>query len=244
MFDSITQYGVTSRAFNNNICKLFTLNPRDFTTDPYHRIDDKSFGGGPGMVMKIEPLELAMKSAILQQESLAVKKPLRVYMSPQGKNINQALINILAKESGIIFVCGRYEGVDERFLESNIDLEISAGDYVVSGGEIPTMLIIDAIMRQIPLVLNDQESANRDSFMDGLLDHPHYTIPREYNGVSVPEVLLSGNHKQIQLWRLQMSLWHTYQKRPDLLQSRTMTKLESGLLDEMIQKHTLNQNHK
>ena len=242
MFASITEHGVTSRAFKNDICKLLMLNPRDFTTDPYRRVDDKSFGGGPGMVMKIEPLELAMKAAMLHQESLAVKQPLRVYMSPQGKVINQTMVNNLTKERGIIFVCGRYEGVDERFLEANIDLEISTGDYVVSGGEIPAMLVIDAIMRQIPMVLNDVESAECDSFMNGLLDHPHYTTPREHNGVGVPDVLLSGNHKQIDLWRLQMSLWRTYQRRPDLLQLRTMTKLESRLLNEMIQKN-LNHSH-
>lgn len=239
MFDSLTEFGVTARAFENNICSLHKINPRDFTTDPYKRIDDKVFGGGPGMVMKIEPLELAMKSARLHQSSVGVAKPLRVYLSPQGKGINQQLINTLALEAGIIFVCGRYEGVDERFIERNIDLELSLGDFVVSGGELPAMLIIDSIMRQLPGVLNDQESANSDSFMNGLLDYPHYTQPREYAGLSVPPVLLSGNHKQIDLWRLQMSLWRTYQRRPDLLQQRNLTKVESGLLDALIKNNGL-----
>lgn len=235
MFASLTNYGITKRAFDNNICKFIGLNPRDFTTDPYRRIDDKSFGGGPGMVMKIEPLELALTAAISEQNSLGVAKPLRVYLSPQGKTINQTMINQLALESGVVFVCGRYEGIDERFIERNIDLELSIGDAVVSGGELPAMLIMDAIIRQIPGVLNDQDSANADSFMNGLLDYPHYTAPREYQGLTVPDVLLSGNHKQIERWRLQMSLWRTYQRRPDLLKERNLTKIESRLLDELIQ---------
>jgi len=234
MFLNITNYGITKRAFDNKICQLFTTNPRDFTTDPYRRIDDKAFGGGPGMVMKIEPLELAMENTITRLEGLGVKKPLRVYLSPQGTVINRDIINNLTKEEGIIFVCGRYEGVDQRFIERNIDLEISVADIVVSGGELPAMLVIDAIMRQIPGVLNDQESAKQDSFMNGLLDCPHYTHPREYKGHNVPEVLLNGNHKQIELWRLQMSLWQTYKRRPDLLNKRDLSKIESGLLEEML----------
>ncbi|MFN8769477.1 MAG: tRNA (guanosine(37)-N1)-methyltransferase TrmD [Neisseriaceae bacterium] len=234
MFDSITKFGVTSRAFENNICYLNFNNPRDFTNDPYKRVDDKPFGGGPGMVMNVEPLELAFKQAVLEQRDFGVVKPLCIYMSPQGKSATQNLVNDLALKDGIIFVCGRYEGVDERFIESNVDLEISIGDFVVSGGELPAMMLIDSIMRQIPGVLNDKESARNDSFMNELLDYPHYTLPRSYCGVDVPDVLLSGNHKQIELWRLQMSLWRTYVRRPDLLQSRKLTEIESGLLEEMI----------
>jgi len=203
MFESISKFGVTRRAFDNKICALYTSNPRDFTNDPYKRVDDKAFGG-----------------------------------APQGKVVNQQLVNELALHDGLIFVCGRYEGVDERFIERNIDLELSIGDFVVSGGELPAMLLIDSIMRQLPGVLNDKESAVQDSFMNNLLDYPHYTLPREYNGTNVPDVLLSGNHRQIELWRLQMSLWRTYQRRPDLLQSKNMTKIESGLLKEMIEKHS------
>ncbi len=234
IFKSLTDYGISKRAFDNNICQLLAFNPRDFTTDNYHRVDDKTFGGGPGMVMKVEPLELALNGALNAMHKLGVSKPLRVYLSPQGRVVNQELINAkLMKEKGIIFVCGRYEGVDERFIERNIDLELSIGDTVVSGGELPAMLIMDAIIRQMPGVLNDQESANSDSFMNGLLDYPHYTVPRQYEGMGVPEVLLSGNHEQIKLWRLQMSLWRTYQRRPDLLEKRNLTKLESRLLDKL-----------
>jgi tRNA (guanine37-N1)-methyltransferase len=235
MFDSLTKFGIIRRAFDHKICHLHKINPRDFTTDPYRRIDDKAFGGGPGMVMKIEPLELALKEAVNQQELLEVTRPLRVYLSPQGKPVDQTMVNQLTQEQGIIFVCGRYEGVDERFITRNIDLELSIGDFVVSGGELPAMLLIDAIMRQLPGVLNAQESAAYDSFMNGLLDYPHYTHPREYQGLAVPEVLLSGNHKQIELWRLQMSLWRTYKRRPELLHKRKITKLESRLLEQLIQ---------
>ena len=236
MFESITKFGVTRRAFENQLCYLNINNPRDYTTDPYKRVDDKAFGGGPGMVMKVEPLELAMKDAVLQQKNHGVVNPLKVYLSPQGKSVNQKLVNDLLLQEGIIFVCGRYEGIDERFIESNIDLELSLGDFVVSGGELPAMMLIDSIMRQIPGVLNDIESVKCDSFMNDLLDCPHYTLPRNYNGAEVPDVLLSGNHKQIELWRLQMSLWRTYLRRPELLQSKKLTKIESRLLEEMIQK--------
>lgn len=238
MFESICHFGVTRRAFENKICDLHTNNPRDFTEDPYKRVDDKPFGGGAGMVMKVGPLELAIKEATLQQKKCGVVDPLKIYLSPQGKVINQQMVNDLALRDGLILVCGRYEGIDERFIESNIDLELSIGDFVVSGGELPAMLLIDSIMRQLPGVLNDKESSIKDSFMDNLLDYPHYTLPRDYNGMNVPEVLLSGNHRQIELWRLQMSLWRTYQRRPDLLQSRNMTNIESGLLKDMIKKNS------
>ena len=234
MFDSLTGHGVTGRAFSNNICSLKKYNPRDFVHDPYRRIDDKSFGGGPGMVMKIEPLELALSQAVSEQNELGITKPLIIYLSPQGKVVDQKLINNLVSEAGCVFVCGRYEGIDERFIERNIDLEISLGDFVVSGGELPAMMVVDGIIRQLPGVLNDEGSAQADSFMQGLLDYPHYTQPREYQGMEVPEILLSGNHKQIERWRLQMSLWRTYQRRPDLLEKRNLTKIESGLLAELI----------
>ena len=234
IFTGLTDSGVTGRAFKNKMCQLEKINPRDFVSDPYRRIDDKSFGGGPGMVMKIEPLELSLSEAIARQKALGVDLPLKVYLSPQGQVIDQSLVNNLALNMGIIFVCGRYEGVDERFIERNIDMELSIGDFVVSGGELPAMLLMDSIIRQLPNVLNDENSAVADSFINGLLDYPHYTTPREYRGASVPDVLLSGNHKQIELWRLQMSLWRTYTRRPDLLSKRTLTKLESGLLEQLI----------
>lgn len=233
MLSGLTDFGITRRAFENKICELFTHNPRDFTSDPYKRIDDTSFGGGASMVMKIEPLELALEAALQVQHEHGVAKPLKIYLSPQGKTVNQNMINQLAQHSGIVLVCGRYEGVDERFIERNIDLEISIADIVVSGGELPAMLLIDAIMRQLPGVLNNQESAINDSFMNGLLDYPHYTKPREYKGVKVPEVLMSGDHKQIEKWRLQMSLERTKIRRPDLLEKRVLNKIESRLLESI-----------
>lgn len=234
MFSAITQSGITKHAFSQNLCSLDIFNPRNYTNDPYHRVDDKSFGGGPGMVMKIEPLEHALNAATAKQRLAQVDTPYRVYLSPQGTRASQELITNLSKKSGIILVCGRYEGVDERFIESNIDLEVSIGDFVVSGGELPAMLLMDAIIRQIPGVLGNQESVINDSFMNGLLDYPHYTHPRDYNGKIVPPVLLSGNHKEIKKWRCKMSLLRTLQKRPDLLDPRTLTKIESGLLEEAL----------
>jgi tRNA (guanine37-N1)-methyltransferase len=238
MFNCITQYGVTARAFANQLCYINFNNPRDFAGNSYKRVDDKPFGGGPGMVMQVEPLELAMQAAVVQQTNQGVARPLKIYLSPQGKALNQSLVGDLLNEEGIVFVCGRYEGVDERFIARNIDLELSVGDFVVSGGELPAMILIDALMRQIPGVLNHNDSAKQDSFMDGLLDYPHYTLPRSYHGDCVPNVLLSGDHEQIRLWRLQMSLWRTYKRRPDLLQSRKLTKIESGLLNQMLEQYS------
>jgi tRNA (guanine37-N1)-methyltransferase len=234
IFSSLTQYGISKKAFDKKICQINLVNPRDFSYNLHQKIDDKSFGGGPGMVMMVEPLELSLKSAQNFHALNGNTKPIKICLSPQGKVINQNLINSLAKEEGIIFVCGRYEGIDERFIERNIDLELSIADVVVSGGELPAMLIMDSIIRQLPQSINDSESVKNDSFMNGLLDHPHYTVPRQYCGVDVPDVLLSGNHKQIELWRLQESLWRTYQRRPDLLEQRNLTKLESRLLEEII----------
>lgn len=237
MFDGLSQDGVIGRAQSRELFKLITFNPRDYTTDNYRRIDDKTFGGGAGMVMKIEPLEQALADAKSRLLELGVIDPLVVYLSPQGKKVDQSQINYLATETtGVIFVCGRYEGVDERFITRNVDLELSVGDFVVSGGELPAMLLCDAIVRQLPGTMNSSESVTNDSFMDGMLDCPHYTVPREYQGVRVPEVLFSGNHEQIRKWRLQQSLWRTYQRRPELLQERILTKEESRLLSEMIEK--------
>lgn len=236
MFDVLRRYGIVGRAQSNNLFQLDAINPRDYTTDNYHRIDDKSFGGGPGMVMMIEPLEKVLENAKLSHAKQGINHSKVIYLSPQGQKITQSLVNQLALEQGLIMVCGRYEGVDERFIERNVDLELSVGDFVVSGGELPAQLLIDAIARQMPGALNTSESALNDSFMDGLLDYPHYTQPRDYNGNSVPEVLLSGNHSLIKKWRLQQSLWRTYQRRPDLLENREFTKEESRLLQEILEK--------
>lgn len=234
MFSSIREFGVIGRASESNLFNLDVINPRDFTLDNYRRIDDKTFGGGPGMVMKIEPLEKALAFARAQQVTCGVEQPEVVYLSPQGKKVNQEQINQLARKNGLIFVCGRYEGIDERFIERNVDIELSVGDFVVSGGELPAMLVIDAIVRQLPGTLNSIESVQHDSFMNDLLDCPHYTHPRDYKGVKVPEVLLSGDHKKIKTWRLQQSLWRTYLRRPELLQERKLTKEESRLLEKLL----------
>lgn len=234
MFETITNYGITKRAFDNKTCSLDVINPRTFTTDNYQRVDDKSYGGGAGMVMKAQPLELALNYACRAQEQSGVKRLLKIYLSPQGKTVNQEMINNLLSYDGLILVCGRYEGIDERFIERNIDMEISIADIVVSGGELPAMLLIDSIMRQIPGVVNDYDSVTNDSFMNGLLDYPHYTTPQVYEGHKVPEVLLNGNHEQIKTWRLQNSLLRTFLRRPDLLEKRSLNKIESRLLEEAI----------
>lgn len=239
MFAALKQDGIVARALDKGLFNLNIVNPRDFTTDNYRRIDDKTFGGGAGMVMKIEPLELALADAKKCFEQNNVTKPLVIYMSPQGKKVTQQVINDLATTDGIIIVCGRYEGVDERFIERNVDLELSIGDFVVSGGEIPAMLVVDGVVRQIPGAMNSAESVERDSFMDGLLDCPHYTVPRDYNGSLVPDVLLSGNHELIRQWRLQQGLWRTYLRRPDLLESKQLTKEQSRLLNLMISRNKI-----
>lgn len=239
MFDSVSQSGIVARALSNNLFDLDLINPRDFTTDNYRRIDEKTFGGGAGMVMKIEPLELALNKAITEQNNRGVLKPLVIYMSPQGKKVDQSVINELTEQQGVVIVCGRYEGVDERFIERNVDLELSVGDFVVSGGEIPAMLVIDGVVRQIPGAMNSSESVEFDSFMNGLLDCPHYTAPRSYHGDEVPEVLLSGNHELIRQWRLQQSLWRTYQRRPELLTGKQLTKEQSRLLNEIISRNKI-----
>lgn len=234
LFTSFTKVGVVGRAFTNDVCKLFIENPRDFVKCNYKRIDDKAFGGN-GQIMMIEPLKLALSRAYKVQQECNVKKPLKVMLSPQGKLLSQNMISSFLKEEGIIFVCGRYDGVDERFIENYIDIELSIGDFVVSGGEIPAMATIDAIVRQIPGVLGNSESYINDSFANGLLNYPKYTKPQSFEGREVPSILLSGDHKQIDLWRLQLSLWTTYLKRPELLQKRKLTKYESGLLDKLIE---------
>lgn len=239
MFDAVISSGIVARAKSSDLFDLVIINPRDYTEDNYRRIDDKTFGGGAGMVLKVEPLELAL--ADLKQKMLqkGVEKPLVIYLSPQGKTIQQKVVNDFAALSGVILVCGRYEGVDERFIERNVDLELSIGDFVVSGGELPAMLLIDSMVRQLPGAMNSMESVVNDSFMNGLLDCPHYTVPRDYEGSVVPQELLSGNHKVIAEWRLQQSLWRTYQRRPELLADKQLTNQQSRLLNEMISRNKI-----
>lgn len=237
MFDAITRYGVTRRALEQSIWQFSAWNPRDFTTDSYKTIDDRPYGGGPGMVMLASPLEQAIAAAKARQQQQGVARSHVVYLSPQGKPLTHQRVAALAAMPGLILLCGRYEGIDERLIDREVDEEISVGDYVLSGGELPAMTLMDAVVRLLPGVLNDMQSAYEDSFVDGLLDCPHYTRPEEYKGVKVPEVLLSGNHALIAKWRLKQSLGRTWLRRADLLKDRILTKQESRLLAEFQQEH-------
>ncbi len=217
MFKALTEWGVTGRAAASHYA-LRTWNPRDFTTDNYRTVDDRPYGGGPGMVMLARPLEQAIQAARLAQAEAGVNSPRVILLSPQGRVLTHAGVMKLAAEPGLILVCGRYEAIDQRVLERCVDEEISIGDFVLSGGELPAMVLMDAVIRQLPGVLNHAGSAAQDSFVDGLLDCPHYTRPQEYEGMQVPSVLLEGNHAQISKWRRQQALLSTLKKRPDLLQ--------------------------
>lgn len=230
MFEALTSYGITGRAVKQGLMSVNCHNPRSYTYDRHHTVDDRPFGGGPGMVMKIAPLEEALLAA-KKQVSPTTKV---IYLSPQGKKLTQVAVQQLAMEQALILIAGRYEGIDERFIENFVDEEWSIGDYVLSGGELPAMVMIDAITRQLPGALGCNESAQQDSFMNGLLDYPHYTRPELYNGQCVPEVLLSGNHEHIRRWRLQQALGRTWQRRADLLDSRSLSGEEQQLLDEYL----------
>jgi tRNA (guanine37-N1)-methyltransferase len=230
MFAAITQHGITSRALEKKIYSLNVINPREFTTDNHKTVDDRPYGGGPGMVMLAEPLAKAIQAAKAQNTKARV-----IHLSPRGTPLTHEKVMQLSQQKSLILLASRYEGVDERLLESLVDEEISIGDYVLSGGELPAMALIDAIVRQLPGSLGDADSALEDSFVNGLLDCPHYTRPEEYEGKVVPEVLLSGNHAKIREWRLKQSLLLTRAKRPDLLAARSLTKEEARLLKEIEQ---------
>ncbi|HEX2826737.1 MAG TPA: tRNA (guanosine(37)-N1)-methyltransferase TrmD [Burkholderiales bacterium] len=232
MFEAVTESGVTGRARERKVYELVAWNPRDFAANAYRTVDDRPYGGGPGMVMMVEPLEKALQAAKQRQKSSGVAKPRVLHLTPQGRLLDHMLVVELAKEEGLVMLAGRYEGVDERLTDRVIDLEVSIGDYVLSGGELAAMVVIDAVVRQLPGVLGDAESASQDSFVNGLLDHPHYTRPEVYEGVGVPQVLLSGNHAHIAKWRLKQALGRTWRRRPDLLAKRNLSAEESALLDE------------
>ena len=233
MFAAISQYGITARAHGKKIFDLNVINPRDFTADNHKTVDDRPYGGGPGMVMLAEPLSQAIALAKQMQVSLGLT-PHVVHLSPRGKPLTHQKVMDLTVSKGLILLASRYEGVDQRLLDTLVDEEISIGDYVLSGGELPAMVLIDAIVRQLPGVLGDADSATQDSFVNGLLDCPHYTRPEVYKELEVPEVLLSGNHAKIREWRLKQSLLLTRAKRPDLLAARSLTKEEARLLQEVI----------
>jgi tRNA (guanine37-N1)-methyltransferase len=232
MFDAITQHGITRRAAEKALFALHTWNPRDFTLDNHRTVDDRPYGGGPGMVMLGEPLAAAIAAAKQRQAALGLTSSRVVYLSPQGSLLTHNWIKQRADqpEQGLILLAGRYEGIDERLIRQYVDEEISIGDYVLSGGELAAMVLVDGVVRQLPDVLGDAQSAEQDSFVQGLLDCPHYTRPEVFNGEAVPPVLLSGHHAQITRWRLQQSLGRTWLRRPDLLAKRDLTKEESGLL--------------
>lgn len=229
MFRAVTDYGVTGRAVRNHLIEVNCYNPRDFTHDRHSTVDDRPYGGGPGMLMMVQPLRDAIHAAKADGESGRV-----IYLSPQGRPFDQALARELAAESRVILVAGRYEGIDERLIQTEIDLEVSVGDYVLSGGELPAMTVIDAVARLVPGVLGKQESAEQDSFTDGLLDCPHYTRPEMLDGMAVPEVLLSGNHAAIRRWRMKQALGRTWLRRPELLQGLALTGEQESLLAEFV----------
>jgi len=232
----VLPYGVTGRALSEQRYRVRSWNPRDVTTDNYRRIDDRPYGGGPGMVMMAEPLARCLQS-IRSKRAAEAAPPLRIAcLSPQGKPLTQAKVQSISEGPGLILLCGRYEAIDQRFLDAHVDEELSVGDFVASGGELPALLLIDAVVRLLPGVLNDTQSAVQDSFVDGLLDCPHYTRPEVVDGVPVPAVLLSGNHREIDRWRRREALLATRNKRPDLLgQARREGRLspeDCRILDE------------
>ena len=228
MVDSVATVGVLGRAVKNNLIQVNCWNPRDYTHDKHRTVDDRPYGGGPGMLMKVEPL----REAIHDARKAAGDKTRVVYLSPQGRPLDQAGVKSLAEQPGLILIAGRYEGIDERIIETEVDEEWSIGDYVLSGGELAALVMIDAVARMIPGVLGDADSAAQDSFMDGLLDCPHYTRPEEIDGRWVPEVLLGGNHKAIEQWRMKQALGRTCLRRPELLNELTLTDEQQRLLQE------------
>ena len=228
MVETIAEYGVVGRAQRNGLVTLETENPREHTSDVHRTVDDRPYGGGPGMVMKYEPLAGAVAAA---RERAPAGSPV-VYLSPQGRVFDQATARRFAELPGLIMLAGRYEGVDERFIEVEVDEELSLGDFVLSGGEVAAMAVIDAVVRLLPGVLGDDESAAQDSFMEGLLDCPHYTRPEEIEGRKVPDVLLSGDHAEIARWRLKQALGRTFARRPDLIEKLELTDEQRKLLDE------------
>jgi tRNA (guanine37-N1)-methyltransferase len=217
MFAALTQSGVTRRGLEQQHWGLNLWNPRDFTQDRHRTVDDRPYGGGPGMVMMVKPLEAAIAAAKQRQVDMGLPAPRVVFMSPQGKPLTHARVMALKDEPGLVLLCGRYEGVDQRLLDRCVDEEISLGDFVLSGGELPAMALMDAVVRQLPGVLGDDASAVEDSFVNGLLDSPHYTRPEVYEGEPVPPVLMGGNHAEIGKWRRQRMLEATLKKRPELI---------------------------
>ena len=227
LFEIVTRFGVTGKAVQRGVVELGLWNPRDFTSDRHRSVDDRPYGGGPGMVMMVQPLRDAILAARNASPSSKV-----IYLSPQGRRLDQAAVQELAHRSGLILVAGRYEGIDQRLIDSEIDEEWSIGDYVLSGGELAAMVVLDAVTRLLPGVLGHEQSAEQDSFTGGLLDHPHYTRPEEIDGMRVPAVLLGGDHAAIARWRLKQAMGRTWLQRPDLLEQLSLSAQQRQLLEE------------
>jgi len=230
LVESLAEYGIPRRAAEQGLLELHSWNPRDYTHDRHRTVDDRPYGGGPGMLMKVQPVRDAIREAKVASPAARV-----VYLSPQGQTLDQAKVCELAEQPGLILLAGRYEGVDERLVERYVDEEISIGDYVLSGGEPAAMVLIDAVTRMLPGALGHRDSAQQDSFMEGLLDCPHYTRPEEIDGLEVPEVLKSGDHARIDRWRLKQALGRTYLRRPDLLAKIELDETQRQLLQEFLE---------
>ncbi len=226
---SVIEHGVVGRAADQGLLELQLWNPRDFTTDRHRTVDDRPYGGGPGMLMKVEPLLACIRAVRADNASARL-----IYLSPQGKVLKQPMLREAAEQGDLILLCGRYEGIDERLIQTEVDEEWSIGDYVLSGGEPAAIVVIDAITRLLPGALGHSESAAQDSFSEGLLDCPHYTRPEVINGLSVPPVLLSGHARKIQDWRDKQALGRTWQRRPDLLRQKELDERQQRLLEEFI----------
>lgn len=244
MFAAISDFGISGRAIKNELLNLEYWNPRDFATDKHRTVDDRPFGGGPGMLMKTDTLVATIRQAREQLAGKLVEKSANqvrtIYLSPQGKTIDQCKVADLAQLKGLVLVCGRYQGIDSRVIESEIDEEVSLGDFVMSGGELAAMALIDAMVRLKPGALGDADSAHQDSFAAGLLHWPEYTRPQQFEGKSVPDVLLSGDHEAIRKWRVKQSLGNTWLKRPDMLQEASLDKEQQQLLEEFKAEHKAN----
>jgi tRNA (guanine37-N1)-methyltransferase len=229
LVEQVTACGVVGRAAEQGLVELHCWNPRDYTRDKHRTVDDRPYGGGPGMLMKVQPLQDAITAVRAQCGAARL-----VYLSPQGALLTQQKLARQVEQGTVIFLCGRYEGIDERLIQREVDEEWSIGDYVISGGELAAMVCIDAMTRLIPGALGHADSAQQDSFSDGLLDFPHYTRPEEYQGDRVPEVLMNGNHREIDAWRQQQALGRTWQRRPDLLEDIELDTGQQALLDKFI----------
>jgi tRNA (guanine37-N1)-methyltransferase len=226
------RYGIQGRAIQKGLLQVATWNPRDYTLDRHGSVDDRPYGGGPGMVMQVQPLRDALHAARADGDPAPV-----IYLSPQGRRLDQARARQLAGQQRLILLAGRYEGIDERVIDLEVDEELSIGDYVLSGGELPALVVMDAVTRLLPGALGDADSAGQDSFMDGLLDYPHYTRPEEINGMQVPDVLAGGHHAEIRRWRHKQALGRTWLRRPDLLDALQLDAEQQVLLDEFISEY-------